>query len=135
MRILGLDVGQKRIGVAMSDPLGITAQGLNTIRREDEEQLREVISSNDVSEVVVGLPLNMDGTSGERAKDASLFAEKLRKGLSIPVRMWDERLSTAYVEREMIRGDLSRRKRKNLSDKAAAQAILQNYLDAKKMRR
>ena len=131
MRILGLDVGEKRIGVAMSDGLGITAQGLDTIERTDEKALSGIVSENDVGEIVVGLPLNMDGSEGERAKDAILYAEKLKENYpTIRIKMWDERLSTAHAEREMIKGDLSRRKRKRSSDRMAAQLILQNYLDA-----
>lgn len=130
MRILGLDVGQKRIGVAISDPLKITAQGLDTVERGDIGSLEKVISQNDVVEIVVGLPLNMNGTEGERAKDAISFADTLKKKFSVPVKMWDERLSTASAERDMIKGDLSRKKRKSLSDKIAAQLILQNYLDS-----
>ena len=132
MRILGLDVGLKRIGVAVSDPLKITAQGLDTVERGDIGSLEKVISQNDVVEIVVGLPLNMDGTEGERAKDAISFAVMLKKKFSVPVKMWDERLSTASAERDMIKGDLSRKKRKSLSDKVAAQLILQNYLDSKR---
>lgn len=132
MRILGLDVGEKRIGVAMSDGLGVTAQGLETIMRHDTNSLARIIKENDVHEIVVGLPVNMDGTQGERAKDALLFADGLKKRYGLPVRMWDERLSTAYVERAMIEGDLSRRKRKRLSDRLAAQVILQGYLDSRR---
>jgi len=132
MRILGLDLGQKRIGVAISDGLGITAQGLDTIKREDKVSLENIIRDREVTEIVVGLPLNMDGTKGERAEDAILFADNLKKDLSIAVKMWDERLSTLYVERAMIEGDLSRRKRKTLSDKLAAQVILQSYLDSRR---
>ena len=131
MRILGLDIGDVRIGVAISDGLGITAQGLDTVRREDRESLTNLIKDNGVSEIVVGLPLNMDGTKGPRAEDAILFAEELKKEYSIPVKMWDERLSTIYVEKAMIEGDLSRKKRKRLNDRLAAQVILQSYLDSK----
>lgn len=133
MRILGLDVGEKRIGVAISDGLGITAQGLDTIGRNDKASLEKIIKEEGVSEIVVGLPLNMNGTKGERANDAILFVENLKEDFSIPVKMWDERLSTVYAEKEMLKGDLSRKKRKRLSDKLAAQLILQNYLDAKRL--
>jgi putative Holliday junction resolvase len=130
MRILGLDVGSKRIGVAVSDALKITAQGLETVQRGDMAALESVIKENDVVEIVVGLPLNMDGTKGQRAEDAERFAEGLKEKFSLPVKMWDERLSTASAERFMIKGDLSRAKRKKLNDRAAAQIILQSYLDA-----
>jgi len=131
MRILGLDVGSKRIGVAISDALGITAQGLDNIERGDDAALAKVIKEREVKEIVVGLPLNMDGTEGERAQDANKFADEIREKYSLSVKMWDERLSTAFVERAMISGDLSRKKRKKLKDRAAAQAILQGYLDSK----
>lgn len=129
MRILALDVGEKRVGVAISDGLGITAQGLETIKRSDALCLGDIIKDNGVSEIIVGLPLNMNGTRGKRAEDAILFAEMLKEKFAIPVKMWDERLSSLYAEKEMIKGDLSRRKRKKLSDRLAAQLILQNYLE------
>ena len=132
MRTLGIDLGDKRVGLALSDGLGITAQGLETVRRGDFDTLRNIINENEVSRIVVGLPLNMDGTEGERAKGALAFAEELRALFNIVVDMWDERLSTISGERDMIRGGLSREKRRKLSDKVAAQLILQNYLDAKK---
>lgn len=132
MRTLGIDLGDKRIGLALSDGLGITAQGLETVRRGDADALRNIINENEVSRIVVGLPLNMDGTEGEQAKGALAFAEELRSLFSIVVDMWDERLSTISGERDMIRGGLSRGKRKKLKDKVAAQLILQNYLDANK---
>ncbi|MEE8359651.1 MAG: Holliday junction resolvase RuvX [Candidatus Omnitrophota bacterium] len=132
MRTLALDLGTKRIGLAISDGLGLTAQGLETIERTDERSLENVIKEREVTEIVIGLPLNMDGSKGERAEDAILFGEGLKNKFSIPVKMWDERLSTMFAEKEMIRGDLSRKKRKRLNDMLAAQLILQNYLDAKK---
>lgn len=132
MRILGLDPGGKRIGVAVSDALGITAQGRETIARGDMPALKNAVEENDVTEIVVGLPLNMDGTKGPRAEDAILFAEELKKEFSLPVNMWDERLSTLFVERAMLEGDLSRKKRKKLNDKLAAQVILQSYLDSRR---
>ncbi|MBL7069154.1 MAG: Holliday junction resolvase RuvX [Candidatus Omnitrophica bacterium] len=131
MRILGLDLGEKRIGVAISDALRITAQGLDTIDRDDRPLLAKIIKDNDVSEIVVGLPLNMNGTKGEKAEDAALFADMIKREFSMPVELWDERLSSVSAEKEMIRGDLSRKKRKRLSDKIAAQLILQNYLDSR----
>ncbi len=130
MRILGLDIGTKRIGAAVSDALRMTAQGLETIGRNDAAALEGVVKENDISEIVVGLPLNMDGTKGERARDAESFAAALREKFPVPVRLWDERLSTASAESYMIRGGLSRAKRRRLNDRAAAQIILQGYLDA-----
>ena len=132
IRIMALDVGSKRIGVAVSDGLGITAQGRETIMRGDNEALGKAIQEDGVTEIVVGLPLNMNGTKGERAEDAISFAEALKKDFSLPVTLWDERLSTSHAEKEMIKGYLSRRKRKGLSDKLAAQLILQNYLDSRR---
>jgi putative Holliday junction resolvase len=129
--VLSLDVGARRIGVAVSDALRVTAQGLDTIERDDMRALEGIIKANDVAEIVVGLPLNMDGTKGERAEDTIRFTESLRERFNIPVKLWDERLSSMFVEKEMIRGDLSRKRRKKLSDKLAAQLILQNYLDSK----
>jgi len=131
MRILGLDLGEKRIGVAISDALGITAQGLDTIDRQDETLLDKIVRDNDVSEIVVGLPLNMNGTKGEKARDAALFADIIGKRLSVPVELWDERLSSVSAEKDMINADLSRKRRKRLSDRIAAQLILQNYLDSR----
>ena len=134
MRILGLDMGSKRIGLAVSDGLGITAQGVTTLERKDEktvlEFLKNIIKEKEVTEIVVGLPLNMDGSSGEQAKNAESFADILREKLGLPVKLWDERLSTMEVERIMIAGGASRAKRKKKIDKLAAQVILQGYLDS-----
>lgn len=136
MRILGLDIGSKRIGIAISDALGVTAQGHSVLERQKPEdvvgRLKSVIAEESVSEVVVGLPLNMDGSYGPQAKDAVSFADSLKKGLDIPVKLWDERLSTVEVERVMIEGGVSRSKRKKKIDKLAAQVILQSYLNSKK---
>ena len=133
MRILGLDIGSKRIGVAISDPLGITAQGVMTLRREtaeaDFEHLKSIILEREVSEIIVGLPLNMNGSHGPQAKEASLFAEELKKKVGLPVKLWDERMSTLQVERIMIEGGVSRAKRKKKIDNLAAQVILQSYLN------
>jgi len=133
MRILAFDIGEKRIGVAISDELGITAQGLETIERKDSlDKIKGLVSEREVGEIVVGLPLNMNGSKGPRANDALNFAEELRKELGIEVKLWDERMSTLEVERLMIQGDVSRKKRKKKIDKLAAQVILQSYLTAKK---
>ena len=136
MRIIALDVGTKRIGIAMSDALGITAQGLMTFQREKEDELmkylNEKISSESVKEIVVGLPLNMDGSRGPQARSAEAFAEHLKNKVGVPVKMWDERMSTLQAERVMIAADTSRKKRKAKIDKLAAQLILQSYLTAQK---
>lgn len=136
MRILGLDFGTKRIGVAMSDELLLTAQGLDTIQRKELKSdlalINEIVSSNGVGEIIVGLPLNMNGTYSEKTKEAVLFVDDLKKTTSIPVKTWDERLSSMQADRAMLEGDMSRAKRRKLSDKLAAQIILQSYLDSRK---
>jgi putative holliday junction resolvase len=132
MRILGLDVGTKRIGVALSDMLMITAQGLDTIYRKDLAAdlaaIRKVVEENGVSEIVAGLPLNMDGTYSAKTTEVVAFIEELAKAVSVPVKTWDERLTSLQAERIMLEGDVSRHKRKMLSDKIAAQLILQSYM-------
>lgn len=129
MRILGLDVGTKRTGVAMSDALGIIAQSLETIETENLARVMDIISEHEVSELVVGLPLNMNGTKGPKADEVIAFVDKLKEKISIPVKMWDERLTTVAAEKELIRADVSRKNRKKVVDKLAAQLILQGYLD------
>ena len=131
MRILGIDVGTKRIGLAMSDALGITAQGLFTINVEEEDALSkigEVIAKDDVSEIVVGLPLNMNGSKGPQAIASEAFADNLKEKFHIPVKLWDERMTTMQVERIMIDAGTRRNKRKKKIDKLAAQVMLQSYL-------
>ena len=134
MRILGLDIGSKRIGVAISDALDITAQGVATLENDKNiiEGLKDIVRKKDVKEIVVGLPLNMDGSCGPQAKDAISFADTLKKELNVSIKLWDERMSTMEVERIMIEADVSRRKRKKKVDKLAAQVILQSYLNAQK---
>jgi len=136
VRIMGLDFGTKRIGVAMSDELLLTAQGHDTIQRKDLQSdlaiIKGVIDSNGVNEVVVGLPLNMSGTYSEKTKEAVLFMDELKKVISVPVNAWDERLTSMQADRAMLEGDMSRAKRRKLSDRLAAQIILQSYLDSRK---
>jgi putative Holliday junction resolvase len=136
MRIMALDYGTKRIGVAMSDELMMTAQGMETIERSDPAKDIEIIRSlaerNGVAEIVVGLPLNMNGTYSEKTKEAVAFAETVRRAVAVPVNTWDERLTTAEVERVMLSADVSRAKRRRASDRLAAQVILQSYLDSRK---
>ncbi|MBF0215462.1 MAG: Holliday junction resolvase RuvX [Candidatus Omnitrophica bacterium] len=133
MRILGLDMGTKRIGVALSDEMGMLAQGKGFIIRKGTgptlKEIRDIVLTEGVIRIVIGLPLNMDGSEGERAKDARSFALIVEKDTGKEVILWDERLSTKEVEDIMIEADLSRRKRKGLVDKMAAQVILQGYLD------
>ncbi|MBP7056658.1 MAG: Holliday junction resolvase RuvX [Candidatus Omnitrophica bacterium] len=132
MRILGLDVGTKRIGVALSDTLLITAQGMETIERKDLksdiDSIKKTVSENSVTEIVVGLPLNMSGTYSEKTKEVVAFIDNLKASVDIPVKTWDERLTSLQAERIMLESDMSRQKRKRLSDKIAAQIILQSYM-------
>ncbi|MBU5590935.1 Holliday junction resolvase RuvX [Clostridium sp. MSJ-4] len=133
MRILGLDVGDKTIGVAVSDPLGFTAQGITTIRRKnknvDIEEIRVICKEYEVETIVVGLPKNMNGTIGPQGEKILGFSKQIGKALNIPIEMWDERLTTIAAERAMLEADLSRAKRKKIVDKVAATYILQGYLD------
>lgn len=131
MRIMGLDFGERTIGVAVSDALQWTAQGIKTIRRSPREmdELDDLIKTYEVSEIVLGLPKNMNGTLGPRSELTAEFAEQLKETFNLPVRMWDERLSTVAAERSLLEGDVSRAKRKKVIDKMAAVFILQGYLD------
>jgi putative holliday junction resolvase len=137
MRTLGLDLGKKTLGVAVSDELGWTAQGLETIAIDEErgeyglKRLREIIDEYQVGTIVVGFPKNMNGTIGPRAEASQRFAELLKREFSLPVILWDERLSTMAAERMLIAADLSRKKRRQVIDKMAAVVILQSYLDSK----
>lgn len=132
-RLLGLDLGTKTIGLALSDVSRSIATPLATIARtkfsDDLKKLSEVIDDNNVSALVIGLPVNMDGTEGPRAQSVRAFVRNLAKTLPLPVVFWDERLSTAAVERTLIEADASRRRRKQVVDKMAAAFILQGALD------
>lgn len=135
MRILGLDVGDRTIGVAVSDEMGWTAQGVETIKRQSREKdfgrLKEIIAQYKVEEIVVGLPKNMNGTIGPRGEICQAFASQLEEVTSLPIHMWDERLTTMAAEKMLIAADVSRQKRKKVIDKMAATFILQGFLDAK----
>ncbi|NLL53470.1 MAG: Holliday junction resolvase RuvX [Peptococcaceae bacterium] len=133
MRIMGLDLGEKTIGVAMSDPLGLTAQGIRVIKRssKDLEELKSLITEYEVTEIVVGLPRHMNGTLGDRALLTQKFASRLEQTFQLPVTLWDERLSTVGAERALLEADVSRAKRKKIIDKMAAVFILQGYLDSR----
>ena len=135
-RILGIDFGTKRIGVAVSDELLLTAQGLDTIRRKELKSdlalIKGIVDSNGVNEVIVGLPLNMNGTYSEKTRETVLFIDELKKAVGVPVKTQDERLTSVQADRAMLEGDMSRAKRRKLSDKLAAQIILQSYLDSRK---
>jgi putative Holliday junction resolvase len=136
MRIMGLDVGSKTVGVAISDELGWTAQGIETIKVDEEkgnfgfERLKELIDAYEVDKIVVGLPKNMNNTIGPRGEASKVFAKNLEKEFSLPVVLWDERLSTMAAERVLLEADMSRKKRKKVIDKMAAVMILQSYLDS-----
>lgn len=132
MRIMGLDVGSKTIGVAISDELGITAQGFKTIKRkameDDFRELYAIISQFQIEKIVVGLPKNMDGSLGKQAEFVLGWIEDLKNKIQLPVETWDERLSTVEATKTLLKADLSRKKRKEVIDKLAAVLILQGYL-------
>ena len=136
MRIMGLDFGSKTAGVAVSDPLFITAQGVEIIRRKEENKLRqtlarieELIGEYEVGEIVLGLPKNMNDTLGVRAELSLEFKEKLERRTGLPVTMWDERLTTVAADRTMMEAGIRREHRKDYVDQIAASLILQGYLD------
>lgn len=135
MRVMGLDLGDRTIGVAVSDPFGWTAQGIDTIRRTDlEEDLRkisELISRYEIEKIVIGFPKNMNGTIGPRGEKALEFASLLKEKTLLDVVLWDERLTTVAAQKMLIEADVSRRKRKRVIDKLAATYILQGYLDSR----
>ena len=137
MRIMGLDYGSKTVGVAMSDPLGITAQAVETIWRKDENKLRktcarieELISEYEVERIVLGLPKHMNNDLGERAQKALAFGEMVKRRTGLEVVMWDERLTTVEAERTLIENNVRRENRKQYIDTSAAVFILQGYLDS-----
>ena len=136
MRILGIDLGEKRIGISISDELGITAQGLPTIisknEIEDIKSIKIVIDQYNVEKIILGLPRNMNGSIGPQAKKAMLFAEKIKDHCKVSVEMIDERLTTSTAEKILIQGNRSRKKRKKVIDKMSAVLILQTYLDRAK---
>lgn len=136
-RVLGLDVGSRRIGVAVSDPLGITAQGLATIQRQNKRTdfaaLGEVLREYAVAEIVVGYPLRMSGAEGTQSAKMDLFAEDLRKRFKLPVHLWDERLSSAQANRLLRETDMSIKRRGQVVDQMAAVLILQSWMEARGM--
>lgn len=139
MRIIGLDVGDKTIGIAMSDALKITAQGLEVIRRKsletDINRLTELIKEYEVTEIVVGFPKNMNGTIGSRGEKTQQFAAVLQERFpACKIHMWDERLTTVAAEKMLIEADVRRSNRRKVIDKLAAVIILQGYLDSRKWR-
>ena len=138
MRVMGLDYGSKTVGVAVSDPLGLTAQGIETIWRKDENKLsktcariEELIREYEVGSIVLGLPRHMNSDVGDRAEKSLEFGEMLRRRTGLEVIMWDERLTTVEAERTLIESNVRREDRKKYIDKIAAVFILQGYLDSK----
>lgn len=137
MRVMGLDVGTKTVGIAISDPLGLTAQGIETIHIDEEagefgiERIRELVKKYGVTEFVVGYPKNMNNTVGPRGEASEKYKKLLEETFNLPVTLWDERLTTMAAERMLIEADVSRKKRKKVIDKMAAVMILQGYLDRK----
>ncbi len=133
VRILALDVGEKRIGLAVSDPLGITAQGLEVLTRKDRtsdlNRLLEVARQWRVQQIVVGLPRHMDGRLGQAAPEILALVASLKEALGVEVITWEERLTTVEAERVLLQADVSRRRRRQVVDQLAAVLILQNYLD------
>lgn len=136
MKKMGLDVGSKTIGIAISDALGWTAQGITTLQWDEndfltvEEQLSKLITEHDINEVIVGWPKNMNGSIGERAEASEHLASLIEEKFNVKTFLWDERLTTMAAERVLIDADMSRKKRKKVIDKMAAVMILQGYLDA-----
>ncbi|MFN8008207.1 MAG: Holliday junction resolvase RuvX [Terriglobia bacterium] len=133
MRIMALDVGSVRIGVAVSDETGIIARGLETLVRKSWEQdlgrIQHLIRENEVSQLVVGYPLNLDGSAGTQAEQVQQFVERLQAVTDLDVQFWDERFSSTSAEKVLIEGGVQRHKRKQVIDKLAAVIILQNFLD------
>lgn len=139
MRIMGLDFGSKTVGVAVSDPLLLTAQGVEIIRRKEENKLRQtlariesLIQEYEVEEIVLGLPKNMNDTEGVRAELSYEFKDKLERRTGLKVTMWDERLTTVAADRTMMEAGIRREHRKEYVDMIAATLILQGYLDRRK---
>ncbi|HEX3010987.1 MAG TPA: Holliday junction resolvase RuvX [Syntrophomonadaceae bacterium] len=134
MRIMGLDVGDKRIGIALSDPLGWTAQGHSVLHRttmeNDLKSIQQLCQEMEVEKLVIGFPRNMNGTIGPRAQQTEDFARRLQEYINLPLEFWDERMTTQIAERVLIQADVSRQKRRKVIDKMAAINILQSFLDS-----
>ncbi|WP_432358468.1 Holliday junction resolvase RuvX [Sporosarcina sp. UB5] len=137
MRVMGLDVGSKTVGIAISDALGWTAQGIETIKIDESagqfgmSRIQELVTEYTITSFVVGYPKNMNNSVGPRGEASEKFAEMLKEVFNLPVVLWDERLTTMAAERMLIEADVSRKKRKTVIDKMAAVMILQGYLDSK----
>ncbi len=136
MKIMGIDFGTKRIGIALSDELFITAQGADTIQRKDLkadlEAISNIVNQSNVIEIVVGLPISMNGTHSRKTEEVLEFVGILAKAVSVPVRTWDERLTTVQADRAMMEAGLNGFERRRLADKVASGLILQGYLDSRK---
>lgn len=136
LRMMGLDVGSKTVGVAVSDEMGWTAQGIETVSINEEknmfgfDRIGEIIKEYGIEQIIVGLPKNMNNTIGPRGEASMAYAENLRRRFQLPVQLWDERLSTMAAERVLLAADVSRKKRKKVIDKMAAAMILQSFLDS-----
>ncbi|WJY28540.1 MULTISPECIES: Holliday junction resolvase RuvX [Sporosarcina] len=137
MKVMGLDVGSKTVGVAVSDAMGWTAQGIETIKIDESignfgmKRIKELVKEHDISSFVVGYPKNMNNTAGPRAEASERYAKALEEKFGLPAILWDERMTTMAAERMLIEADVSRKKRKTVIDKMAAVMILQGYLDSK----
>ena len=134
-RILAIDYGSRRFGLAVSDPLGITAQGIETMQRKNKRAdfayLAKVVRQQQIREIVIGYPLRMSGEAGEQAQKVAGFAEELRRQFNLPVHLWDERLSSAEANRVLREAELSIQKRANAVDRMAAVLILQSFMQAR----
>ncbi|CRK84242.1 Holliday junction resolvase RuvX [Neobacillus massiliamazoniensis] len=136
MRMMGLDVGSKTVGIALSDELGWTAQGLKTLKINEEknefgfDEIGQLIKEYEVSKVVIGLPKNMNGSIGPRGEASQQYAKEIETKFAVETVLWDERLTTMAAERILLEADVSRKKRKKVIDKMAAMMILQGYLDS-----
>ena len=139
LRLLGLDIGDKRIGVSVSDELGITAQGLENIYRESDDQaIKEIcnlVNQLHVEEVIVGMPKNMNGTLGPQAEKVMKFSQALASSIRIPIKHWDERLTTVIAQKSLTALNVKGRKKKKKVDRIASQLILQGYMDSKSFKK
>jgi putative Holliday junction resolvase len=134
MRILGIDYGEKRIGLALSDISNMVARSLKVLNRDTTrdlfEEIKTIVDENEIEQIVIGLPKNMNGSIGKKGKEVLAFVKVLEKGVKVPIVTWDERLTTVSAEKVLRQADLSRKKRKGILDKLSACIILQNYLDS-----
>lgn len=134
MKILGIDYGEKRIGLALSDASNIVAHGLKVLDRVKTsrwlQEIKTIVRENKIEKVVIGLPKNMNGSIGEKGKEVLAFVKVLERLVNVPVVTWDERLTTVSAEKVLLQAELSRKKRKGIRDKLSASIILQNYLDS-----